>query len=187
MSKEKILNELADAILHNSIIRDQVVETKCVEYLKTLGYKVAKPLSMTYKNIKNVNELVNFFYALVDYHYPSPVGYYRNIPKDRAIAKRFVESRMEASQLSKKDAIKECAFMIDALFKYADEFNFKNNPVSFGIFGQESMGWVTEKLIRIVLKKKEEEKEIRREHFEKEMLEKVLEEKGDEYLRLEGI
>jgi len=187
MLKEEILNELSEAILHNSLIRAQIIETKCAEYLKECGYKVVAPVLVTYKNIKNVNELVRFFYVLVDYHYPSPMGYYRNISKDRAIAKRFVENRVEASQISKEDAIKECAFMIESLFKYADEFKFKNNPTSFGIFGQESMGWVTEKLVHIILKKKEEAKEARREQLEKEMLDKILEEKGAEYLRLEGI
>ena len=187
MGKEQILNELAEAILHNSLIREQLIETKCIEYLTECGYKIVAPITGTYQNVKNINDLIKLFYALVDYNYPSPVGYYRNLAKDRSIAKRFVEKRMEASGISKKEAIKECALLIEMLFKYADEFNFTNNPTSFGIFGQESMGWVTEKLIRIMAQKQKEAREIRRAQLEKEALEKILEEKGEQFLRLEGI
>jgi len=187
MDKEHILGELAEAILHNGIAREQIIEQKCVEYLKSYGYTVTKEVEPDHKNVKNSNDLVQFFYALVDYHYPSPVGYYRNVGKDRKIAKRFVESRMDMAGVDKKVAIRQCVLLIEALFKHADKFNFKTAPTSFGIFGQDSMGWVTEKLINIVI---EEQKEKRRDYhnrLEKEILDKILEEKGADYLKLEGI
>ena len=187
MDKEQILSELSEAILHNSVVRDQIIEQRCVDYLRSCGYNVIKRIEPNHKNVKNSNDLVQFFYALVDCYYPSPIGYYRNLGKDRKIAKRFVESRMEMAGVDKETAVRQCAVIIEALFKHVNEFNFKDAPINFGIFGQESMGWVTEKLIQLILKEQKEKREEYHRKLEKEILDKVLQEKGEKYLRLEGI
>jgi len=187
MKKDEIIAELSDIISQSSLIVHEMVEAKCVEYLEASGYSIVKKVEPSYKNVKNASDLVGLFYALVDRHYPSPVGYYRNLGKDRKLAKSMIANRMEATNISEKEAISECTLLVESLFKYADEFHFENNPTSFGIFGQEKMGWVTDKLGRILLNKEKIKLKKRRDDFEKEVIERVLKEKGEKYLRLEGI
>lgn len=187
MDKEKLLAELAEDILHNSLIRDELIERKCIDYLRMCGYKVLKNVMPVHKNVKSTQDLVQFFYALVDYTYPSAVGYYRNRQKDMKIASRFIESRMEMASISKEEALRQCTLIIEALFRHINEFDFKDKPLNLSIFGQESMGWLTERLIGLVLKEEEEKRRDYHKQLEQEILDKVLEEKGEEYLRLEGI
>jgi len=185
--KEKILSELFDALNQETLIREQLIEVKCKEYLRFLGYKIIEPIEPKYTNVKNTKDLVQLFYALVDYHYPQAVGYYRNIKKDMKIAKDFVQSRMDASSITKKEALQECSLIIETLFKNSSEFNFDGPVSNFGIFGQQKMGWVTEKIIRIIHDKNKEQQRCLDERIEKEILDKILKEKGVEFLRLEGI
>lgn len=187
MSKDDIIKDLESLVATQGIVVYDMIEQKCVEYLKASGYRVVKRVESTYKNVKNTNDLVGLFYSLVDYHYPSPVGYYRNIGKDRKLAKSMIDNRMKATNISKEEALAECALLVESLFKYVDEFNFDNNPTSFGIFGHEKMGWITDKLGRLLLDKEKQRLKIKRDDMEQEILNKTLEERGIEYLRLEGI
>lgn len=187
MDKNEIIKELESLIASQGILVYDLIEQKCIEYLKASGYKVIKRVESTYKSVKNTNDLVELFYNLVDYHYPSSVGYYRNTSKDRKLAKNMVINRMNATNISKKEALEECALLVESLFKYADELNLDNTPTNFGIFGQEKMGWLTDKLGRLLLEKEKQRLKIKRDEMEREILKKTLEERGIEYLRLEGI
>ena len=88
----------------------------CVEYLKFKGYKTIKP-STNVCNVKTLDELICFFYSRLDSKHPEYINSYRSIIKDRVIAKKFIESRMKASDVNKKEALNECVEIIKAIFE----------------------------------------------------------------------
>jgi hypothetical protein len=61
---------------------------------------------------------------------------------------------MDAGNLNKKQALCECAEIINTVFDREDDFNF-NLPLSFEMFGQQSAGWITKKAIYIMNSEKE--------------------------------
>jgi len=187
LDRDDIIKDLESLVSSHGIRIYELIEQKCIEYLKASGYKVVKKVESTYKNVKNTNDLVELFYNLVDYNYPSPVGYYRNVGKDRKLAKSMIDNRMKTNHISREEALAECALLVESLFKYADALHLENKPTSFGVFGQEKMGWVTDNLNRLLLDKERKRLKVKREAMEQEILDKTLEERGIEYLRLDGI
>lgn len=173
MCESKYIEEMKEALSST----DQTVlfvesDTKrlidtCVEYLKFKGYKIVKPVECIC-NVKTLAELVCFFYSLLDLKHPECVNSYRNEVKDRVIAKKFIAARMNISNTNKQEALKECVQIIKTIFDYEDEFHFKYE-LNFNIFGQDKMGWITDKAIKIInreLKYKiESDAEIRREEM----------------------
>lgn len=125
----------------------------CKKFLIHMGYKVIDPIKYTY-NIKKLDDLFDLFYALLEYNHPELVDAHRNMNRDRALAKRFLDSRMDAGNLNKKQALCECAEIIKTVFDREDDFNF-NLPLSFEMFGQKSAGWITKKAIYIMNSEKE--------------------------------
>lgn len=159
MSDTKYINAIKEAVseadqtvLFGNQDSTKLVEA-CIDYLKFSGYKVTKPAKCVYA-INSIDELISFFYILVDVKHPEYVNAHRNVAENRAIAKRFVQSRMEASNINKKEAFNECAEIIDTVFKYEAEFKFKYD-ISFRLFGQNKLGWVTDKAIQIINQKRE--------------------------------
>ena len=125
----------------------------CKKFLIHMGYKVIDPMKYTY-NVKKLDDLFDLFYALLEYNHPELVDAHRNMNRDRALAKRFLDSRMDAGNLNKKQALCECAEIIKTVFDREDDFNF-NLPLSFEMFGQQSAGWITKKAIYIMNSEKE--------------------------------
>ncbi len=125
----------------------------CKKFLIHVGYKVIDPITYTY-NIEKLDDLFHLFYALLEYNHPELVDAHRNMNRDRALAKRFLDSRMDAGNLNKKQALCECAEIIKTVFDREDDFNF-NLPLSFEMFGQQSAGWITKKAIYIMNSEKE--------------------------------
>ena len=62
------------------------------------------------------------------------------------------------SGLSKPAAMGKCATLIKIVFNNADRFKF-TIPLTFGIFGQKNMAWVTQLAIKILNEEMEEYKE----------------------------
>lgn len=122
----------------------------CIEYLKFSGYKVIRLPKYIY-TVKSLDDLISFFYSMLELKYPGHVSDYRNIAENRAIAKRFVEARSKASGVSKKEALNECAEIIRTVFNHEYGFNFKHK-MTFRLFGQDKFGWVTDKAIQIINK-----------------------------------
>lgn len=137
------------------------LEQACVFYLKYKGYKIIKPVIYKY-NIKKSENLIKLFYLLLDRAHPEYTNVYRNLSKDRATIKRFIESRLESSNLSKEAILNECAEIIDTIFKYESEFKFKF-PINLGMLGQKNCGWITEKSIQIINNKKTNSSKIKQE------------------------
>lgn len=140
----------------------------CIEYLRFSGYKVVQ--LPKYLNImKSLDDLISFFYSMLELKYPGHISDHRNIAENRAIAKRFVEARRKASGISKKEALNECAEIIRTVFNNEHEFNFKYK-MTFRLFGQDKFGWVTDKAIQIINKNLEVGYEELAEEMREEMI-----------------
>ncbi len=150
----------------------------CKKFLIHMGYKVIDPMKYTY-NVEKLDDLFTLFYAFLEYKHPELVDVYRNIKRDRAIAKRFIDARMEVGNLNKKQALCECAEIIKTVFDYEDDFNF-NLPLSFEMFGQQSAGWITKKSIDIMNSAKEKRDVKIAEGIQDKYIEKYLKEHGEE-------
>ena len=138
----------------------------CIEYLKVSGYKVIQLPKYIY-TIKSLDDLISFFYSMLELKHPGHVSDYRNIAENRAIAKRFVEARGKAGGINKKEALNECAEIIRTIFNHEHEFNFKYK-MTIRLLGQDKFGWVTDKAIQIMnrgldIKKEELAEEMREE------------------------
>lgn len=148
----------------------EMLTDACVDYLRYNGFKVVEPRKNKY-NIKKLDDLRTLFYGFSDSKHPELVNSYRNLQKDRAITSRFVKSRMEATGYSKEKSMNECAEIIETIFEHEEEFKLKI-PISLGILGQNNCGWITDKAIQIINKKRLQEDEERRQKRIKKMDEK---------------
>lgn len=181
MLEDKIKNLLKN--IHNGWLETQqsqlfagddtsfeALANACVDYLRYNGFKVVSPNKWRH-NINKLDDLWRFFYTFSDRKHPELINAYRNLQKDRAIASKFVKSRMEATGFSKENAMNECAEIIETIFEHEAGFKFKI-PISFGLLGQNNCGWITDKAIQIMNKKRLQEKEERRIERIKKMDEK---------------
>jgi hypothetical protein len=150
-------------IFNNDNCIDKIVE-ESIRYLKFKGFKVVSPQVFKYK-VNNVDDLIRRFYSLLNDKDSIRYTTSYNENKDRAIAKRFVSNRMLATGASKEYVLNECGEIINTVFKYEKEFKFKYD-ITFSIFGQDNLKWVTDKAIQIMNKnlqeKEEEEAEVLR-------------------------
>lgn len=129
---------------------EEALRKACSEYLRSKGYKVVAPDYRIYA--KTPEDLVTYFYDKYSTVYnisgASPV-YRNNIKRDLSTAKKFIASRMEASGVDRATAIRECADIITAVIEHHKEFGFKY-ALSFSIFGQDKLAWVTQKAVDII-------------------------------------
>jgi hypothetical protein len=149
----------------------------CKEFLLDLGYKVINPISYKFK-AKRIDDLFNLFYERLEHYHPEMTGSYRNLKRDRAVAGRFVKARAEASSISEKHALSECAEIILTVFEYEDDFNF-NLPLTFEMFGQANCGWITAKAVQIMNREREAKELL--------MVDKMIDEYNEEYIKKHGI
>lgn len=135
---------------------------KCIDLLRENNYTV-KSNPKAYTIIRNNKDLVNYYYKLLERLYPSLIPY-RNYTADLKIAKNLVEKIKLDYGYEYEDALSMCISIVDMVFKYRKEFNFDPTKViSFGIFGQSGMAWVTEKAIKLINKEKFDLKRLERE------------------------
>jgi hypothetical protein len=151
-------------IFNNDNCIDKVIE-ESIRYLRFKGFKVVPP--QTFKNkINNIDDLIRHFYSLLNNKNSIRYATSYNENKDRSTAKRFVSNRMIATGASKEYALNECGEIVNTVFKYEKEFKFKYE-ITFSIFGQNNLKWVTDKAIQLMnkgmLEKEEEEAEVLRE------------------------
>lgn len=169
------LNEIKNAIVMSEQANlfklsnnEEKIEDACVKYLKFKGYKIATPKVFKVK-IKDTNALIEYFYNLLNKDLKEYTTSCNEI-KDKSIAKRFVESRMEATGASKEYALNECGEIITTIFEHKEEFNFKY-ALSFSIFGQVNTKWITDKAIRIMNEKLRKKEEVRAEDLRNKVIE----------------
>lgn len=127
----------------------EAVERACSAFLKHRCYSIKKvEYDYTGKPIKDIQDLIDYFYGLMSKHHPGE-SVYRNREQDLSIALAFVEARKEADGITKEAALKQCAALIQIVFEEEERFNF-NIPINFGIFGQKNCAWITEVAVRIM-------------------------------------
>ncbi len=165
MTDSEFINKLKAAITTSEQINlfsnnngiDKIIE-ESIRYLRFKGFKVIEPKK--FKNsINNIDDLIKYFYLLINSKHPDGYILSYNSGKDRAIAKRFVTNRMTATGSSKEYALNECGEIIRTVFEHEDEFKFKY-AITFSIFGQDNLKWVTDKAVQLMnrgLQEREEE------------------------------
>lgn len=130
---------------------EDILASACVEYLKNNGYRVLSPIKYRYE-IRDIDSLIDLFYDYLDSKDIEHVKVYRHLGRDRITAKRFVENRMVATGAKKSIALRECAEIITTVLDNQDKFKFKYG-LTFSIFSQAKLGWVTDVAIRMLNKK----------------------------------
>jgi len=100
-------------------------EEEAVETLRERGYRVVKVNFPNTENITTVKKLVEYFYARRFYYnkdrpYPPSIDF----KDDLKYASDLVRSRQKLG-LSRKNAVRESAVLIDALFKYESFLKLK--------------------------------------------------------------
>lgn len=144
------------------------IKTACINYLKFNGYKVVSPKTFSTK-IEDTMSLIMYFYELFNRKNPKNFVTSYNKQKDMAIAKRFINSRMEVTGASKEHALNECGEIIKTVFDNEEIFKF-DRDISFYIFGQANMKWVTDRALQIMNNGLKEREEIEAEKMREEML-----------------
>ncbi|MHA2344384.1 MAG: hypothetical protein ACXADW_21210 [Candidatus Hodarchaeales archaeon] len=106
------------------------------------GFKVSDPPIVNEKVI-SLKDLRNYFYMRLWTKYPDRQLYHveGNWQKEMRFIRLFVEAR-EKTGLNRFSAIQECVTLIDIIFDYEEEFNFRN-PIDMRILGQGKAGWIT--------------------------------------------
>jgi len=127
------------------------------------GWQVTEPILVNDK-VMTLKDLRNYFFMRLWTKYPNRYKYYvDNIKNEFRLLRFFVESREEKG-LNRFNAIQQCVAIIDAIFDYEEEFNFKT-PIDIRVIGQAKAGWITEKALQLVnnniLKSREKEAERR--------------------------
>lgn len=146
----------ADDYREQDLFKDKTKENNlinsCIEYLKTKNYKVIPRPSET--TIKNIDNIITFFYEHLDYYYDNIYSLTSNKDKDRAYVKRFINDRQSALGTTREIAIQECVAIIRALFIYKEELNLNSTP-GLWIFGSDSCKWIVDKIINYINSDKE--------------------------------
>jgi len=73
----------------------------------------------------------------------------------------------------------ECAQIIKVIFDREPDFNF-TIPLSFDIFGQQALGWITKKAIEFMNEERESKEQKHVEAIQEKYIEKYLKEYGEE-------
>jgi len=154
------INERNQGALFDSVPDNAALNSACKDYLCYIGFKVIDP-DIPKFHIEKLDDLIFLFYGLCDSNHPELINSYRNLGRDRKIMSLFIKARADASGYGISAAMNECATIIETVFEHEKEFNF-TVPVSIGFFGQKKFGWVTDKAIQILNKKKQQTVEERR-------------------------
>jgi len=137
------------------------IEKVCAKFLKLRNYGVHSPYVFAYK-IKKLDDLVLLFHNLYRQKFPEHINLPVNEKKDRKIASAFIKGRMIAAGLSRHAAMQQCGEIIRTVFEHYEEFHFEI-PLTFGVFGQQNLIWVTTKAVTLMNKKIEYYEDLRNE------------------------
>lgn len=174
------IKSIEQSTLFNSDSEEKITEA-CVKYLKYIGFRVVSPKLFRTK-IKNNDALIDYFYVLLTRKNPKDYVTSYNQARDRAVAKRFVEGRMAMTGTGNDYALNECGAIIATVIEHEDEFKFKF-PLSFAIFGNNKLSWVTDKAVEILNRSLFEKEE---EQTEK-LREKAIESQGTDNLGFDDL
>jgi hypothetical protein len=124
----------------------------CKSILIGADYKVVDPFKFSLRNIKRPYDLVSLFYGLLADKYPDKLNLGANFysKQNLKIASSFLKSRMNSKSVSKKTALLECAEIIKTLVDNLEIIGIDLTNLSFSIFGQDSLAWVTNRAVAIL-------------------------------------
>lgn len=123
---------------------------EAVSLLRSNGYLVIKKDPIDKSSVKNASELVDLFYALLQYHNTSRKLHYSKSNKlDFKLAKNLIKSRQEISG-DKKTGLMESAAIVRCVVENESLFMFKEPLSSFSCFGTDTMKWVVDRAISII-------------------------------------
>lgn len=159
--KSKIKNLDSGSLFGDNFVEKEV-ETACVLFLKSLGYKVVnKPRQ---RSVKNIDELINYFYSLLEYHHNEVCSLVSNKQKDRALLARFISLRQAELQYSFDECLQDCVNIITALFVFEKDLGL-TIPIGMWVFGGDKCKWVTDKVISMLNNNEEALNEVRVENM----------------------
>ena len=114
-------------------------EQEAVEELQKRGYRVFKESYPDSESIRTAKELVELFYARRKYYNPE-----RRFPQsinyggDTKIISSFIRTRQKLG-LSRENAVRECAELIENMFKYEKHMSLKEPIISVNILAVNSI------------------------------------------------
>jgi hypothetical protein len=164
MNKKRKFKKLKDLIAEfegfNPLVPEDYVlnsiMSECQSILESNGY-IVKRIPNIATGINNYSELINRFYFLLEKNFKD-VTPYRDNKADHSVAKKFVSKIMETTGYDFKTSLSKCAELVEVVFDHKEEFNFKlEYTMSFRIFGQGEMSWVTEKAIQLLNRRKHDD------------------------------
>ena len=148
LKKALLALEEADNPLLPESAKFNAVLVQCTKLLKSEGYPVLKKVRSS-GEIKNIKDLVEYYYAqLVNRTNITP---YRNDKTDLSIAKRLVKQVQFSTGYTDEAALSKCIEIVRGIFTYSSELNLKpETMVSFSIFGQDKLAWITQRIIELI-------------------------------------
>lgn len=170
MQKLITASQQGDLFGNKTVFTERTAEA-CVAFLKEHGYSVRPPMTYSLK-ITKLDDLITTFYMLEKGIYDEHLLPYSNVKRDRAIAKSFVERRMQDDGITRKTALQQCGLIIQSVFRHPEIFKFETPP-TFGVFGQAEMGWITDRAIQVINKDMAKEKAYADERAADKMTEKI--------------
>jgi len=114
-------------------------EQEAVEELRKRGYRVFKESYPDFESIKTARDLLEYFYARRKFYnserkFPESISY----QADTKVISSFLRSR-QALGLSRQQAVRECAELIENMFKYEKHLTLKDPIVSVNILAVRSI------------------------------------------------
>ena len=114
-------------------------EQEAVEELRNRGYRVFKESYPDFESIRTAKDLLEYFYARRKFYnperrFPESISY----QTDTKMVSSFVRSR-QALGLSRVNAIRECAELVENMFKYEKYLHLKEPIISIRILAVRSI------------------------------------------------
>jgi len=153
---EKALEEMkaGNPLIPESFLLDNVL-TKCRDLLVRNNYAVIKKPRTALK-VKDIKGLVDLYYYILNA--TTDLTPYRDDKIDLTTAKRLVKHVQSSTGLDYELAIVKCINIVEGLFRYKKQLNL--NPeimTTFKVFGQDRLGWITEKIVYLLNKEAHDE------------------------------
>lgn len=124
-------------------------EEKCISFLEERGYIVISPRALEPSSVKTTQDLVNMFYALLQYHHQDRVVHYaKATTKDLVAARNLVASRKKVCG-ERKRALQESALIVKTIIENESTF-FREPLKSFSDIGTDTRKWVIDKAIAVI-------------------------------------
>lgn len=148
---EKALKEMKEGnpLIPESFLLDSVL-TKCRDLLVRNNYAVIKKPRTALK-VKNVKGLVDLYYYILSA--TTNLTPYRDDKIDLVTAKRLVKHVQSSTGLNYELSLVKCIKIVEGLFVYKRQLNIHPEVMTtFKVFGQDRLGWITEKIVFLLNK-----------------------------------